>query len=54
MGIPEGFVSHGEKTLAELEEVLAGSCSTAGCLGGDPSPVMALEYQVVVHVLESL
>jgi hypothetical protein len=34
----------------ELEEVLAGSCSTAGCLGGDPGSVMALEDQLVVRV----
>jgi hypothetical protein len=54
MGIPEGFVSHGEKTLAELEEVLAGSCSTAGCLGGDPRSVTALEDQLVVHVADGL
>jgi len=49
-----GGGSHGEMTLAELEEVLAGSCSTAGCLGGDPRSVMALEYQVVVHVRDGL
>jgi hypothetical protein len=36
MVIPQDRVSHGDKTLAELEEVLAGSYSTAGWLGGDP------------------
>ena len=41
--IPEGSGSHGEKALAEHEEVLAGSCSTAWCLGGDPRSVMPLE-----------
>jgi hypothetical protein len=34
----------------QLEEVLAGSCSTAGCLGGDPGSVMALEDQLIVRV----
>ena len=51
---PSCGVSHGEKTLPEFEEVLAGSDSTAGCLGGDPRSVMALEDQLVVHVADGL
>ena len=54
LAIPEGSGSHGEQTLPELEEVLAGSYSTAGCLGGDPRAVLALEYQRVVHVAHGL
>ena len=38
----------------ELEEVLAGVYSTAGCLGGDSRSVMALEDQLVVHVRDGL
>jgi len=45
---------HGEQTFAEFEEVLAGCCSTAGCLGGDPRSVTALEDQLVVHVAHGL
>jgi hypothetical protein len=52
MGILEGCVSHGDKTLAELRQVLARVYSAAWRLGGDPRSVMALEDQLVVHVLD--
>jgi len=53
-GDTRGRVSHGEKTIPELKEVLARVYSTAGCLGGDPRSVMALEDELVVHIRDGL